>query len=226
MRVEAAEEDAALALDLAKQNATSCEEMEGWLNKAMSEIDMLRKHVAAVTAEEEARIKARNSMSPSRSVRFADQAECEGLEHGAEATVSPPSASRPSRALVAAGRQLLQRSFSPRSDSSPHMVHLSTKDAAERRNHLKNRLKSLDVAFNVPSSDPTVPESPSRSPHLGSAIEALDVCRNTARILKESGRRLNLTGRWWSGHSDTVSDEIHLETLARHYCASVEVSAR
>ena len=50
----------------------------------------------------------------------------------------------------------------------------------------------------------------------------MDAYRNTARILRQSGERRNLSGRWWQEPSEG-DDGAHLETLTQHYCTSVEV---
>lgn len=49
-RVTAAEEDANLALDIAKGSAESREQLEGWLQRALDEIEILREQLANATA--------------------------------------------------------------------------------------------------------------------------------------------------------------------------------
>jgi 3'-phosphoadenosine 5'-phosphosulfate sulfotransferase len=126
---------------------------------------------------------------------------------------------RPNRALVAAGRQVLHRAFS--TDGTP--ISISQDDVAERRQRLRSRFErfgGLDMA----SSEYKSPSlSPIKSPPT--AFETLEVCRNAAQILKESGTRLNLAGHWFANTTATTKDEVHLETLARQYASLVEVSA-
>ena len=133
---------------------------------------------------------------------------------------------RPSRALVAAGRQLLHRTFSSNGDG-PFIVHHKSEASAARRERLRNRLQALggdkDTTMNLTNANGTG-RSPRRD--LSSAVEALDICRNVAKVLKESGMRLSLSGRWFSDQTSTVADEIHLETMAKHYTTLVEVRVK
>lgn len=147
-------------------------------------------------------------------------------------------------AMVAAGRQLLQqhRSQSP----------VSAEASAQRRRRLRSRLQGMILegdddniadpdgllaGLSSPASQNYSSSNKPKRPHgLGQAVEALDVCRHAAQVLKESGCRLHLTGRWWNDKSEDTNDdndnnaqqrdhhdEIHLDTLARHYTAAVEV---
>jgi hypothetical protein len=36
-------------------------------------------------------------------------------------------------------------------------------------------------------------------------LKTMDACRNAARILKQSGERLNLRGRWWKETSTATA---------------------
>ena len=229
----AAEEDAAAAIELAQENAANGEQLERWLSRALQEIQELREHVVATTGEhsndtttasEDWNVSLvlkqqhqRQAMSPSRNnktVRFVEEEDAQD-DHPPPDVQSP---SHPLRGMVAAGRQLLlQKRNSP--ERPGHPVR-SPRASAERRRRLRSRLESLELSS--PDRQERV-EGPSAS-RLGASVESLDVCRHTCRILKESGMRLKLSGRWWSS-SDSI-DDLYLEALARHYTTSVEVRAR
>jgi hypothetical protein len=127
--------------------------------------------------------------------------------------------------MVSAGRQLLQRSLGAGiDDDSVHSVSVSPSKSAERRRRFGDRLKTAEeqMGNQKPSfldqtgftKDQNGQASPSKT---------MEASRNAARILKQSGERLNLSGRWWRETSDGAYDGAHLETLTRHYCTSVEV---
>lgn len=221
-RVELAEEDAQLALELAQGNAEKRDQLEVWLQRSLKEVKELR--------EREQQICIGKPTPSKRIVRFADESSTAILSPSTENKVIevPPStpSSRPSQSLVSAGRKLLQRSLvDTNADLVPNSVDRTPEMSADRRRRLRNRLHSLSVDVEIRS-----PSSVASSPSLGASDEALEICRNTAKILKASGKRLNLSGRWWDSdgrQSKRVGlDDIHLEALAKHYCTSVEVSKR
>jgi hypothetical protein len=211
IRVELAEEDAQLALDLAKSNAESRVQLEEWLGKALEELEVLREHVHTMEATK-----------PKHAVHFADSptffAESPPARSHADF-----SADQPARSMISAGRQILQRSLGAGSDDdSMPFVSVSPSQSAERRRRLVDRLKTSEEqkVYFLDSAGSTKDQSGQASV---SARKTLDACRNAARILKQSGERLNLSGRWWKETLDGEFDGAHLETLTRHYCTSVEV---
>lgn len=265
-RIQTAEYEANTAMEICLQADEAKEEIDRLLKRALAEVNLLKGHIAQHHSAEDYLQNYYHDGSPDdndsserssrqRRVHFQDD----------EMIAAPPSflkaspetlaaaSSRPSRALVAAGRQLLHRTFSTDADDdAPFVSRHSTEASAERRQRLRNRLKSLGVDDNDDSSamDFVAQTNASnaasaaksnrarRRNDLGSAVEALDICRNSAQIIKESGRRLGLTGRWFNlsdgkkttaaaaVSSSTVTDEIHLETLAKHYTTLVEVRCR
>jgi hypothetical protein len=227
MRVDLAEEDAELALDLAKTNAESREQLEEWLGKALEELEVLREHGGAPIASGISREEgSAQSTKPKHAVHFADSPSFFSEPSPTNSATGSP-ANRPARSMVSAGRKILQRSLGAGSDEDPgqNSVSVSPSKSAERRRRLRDRLKTSDEQNKNPK--------PSFLDHAGLATDqngqvppkkTTDACRNAARILKQSGERLSLSGRWWGETSDDESDGVHLETLARHYCTSVEVS--
>jgi hypothetical protein len=133
------------------------------------------------------------------------------------------SADQSARSMASAGRQILQRSLGAgRDDDSVPFVSASPSKSAERRRRLVDRLKTSEKqkAYFLDPAGSTKDQSGQASV---SPRETMDACRNAAKILKQSGERLNLSGRWWQEPSDGEYDGAHLETLTRHYCTSVEV---
>lgn len=271
MRVEAAEEDAEVALDLAKESYQSREQLEKVLQQALEQNEQLRDQLASgspsVLSSQESLVAKPPPLAPPESVqpsgdstadvrrspkivRFADEPtvlSIDTLQHNEApstdgAVVPPPppldampGKDKPPRSLVSSGRDLLQRSLGSSSTTSPKEGETSAlmervfESAADRRQRLKDRLKSLtvDVGLPTPSSvSSSGSASPPRSFYSESGITGAseEACRNAANLIKKSGRRLNLSGRWWSeGAGQAPLSSTHLETLTRHYCTSVEV---
>ena len=171
------------------------------------------------------------------------------------------------RSLVSSGREVL-RQFA--AGLNPLDVKdLSIDVLTERRRRLHDRMKSLDGhmggsspsqhSFSTTSSLPTF--SPMASPlkdvenFLAASAESVQreaMIRGAVALLKASGRRLGLSGRWWNESSAepastprrraaagaaagtpessasfsdraNASHDLALEMLTRHYCTSVEV---
>ena len=123
---------------------------------------------------------------------------------------------------------------------------------AEKRRRLKERLRSLTVLEQEGDNDLQLPPRPPSTPtsSLGSASPgaqfvasslsqqpqslppsaeaAWDQCRNAVKVLRDSGRRLQLGGRYWTTTSAAMHaplEEVHVDAMARHYCTAVEVSS-
>ena len=239
MQVEAANQDAQMALDLAATNAERYEQVETWLEQALTENEMLRTQLTSATST----INHEKEEKPKHSVHFADAPTILTGTPEAEKESSPSRCTTP-RSLVIAGRNVLQRSTATLTENRPgedgdeelpsSFMLYSPSRSADRRKRLRDRLKNLgveDVHIATPSSLENSILSPDRLPDSSSAHEDLDVIRNVARTLKQSGERLHLTGRWWR-QPDGIDDQSspgsadgspHLEAMARHYCTSVEV---
>lgn len=235
-RTRAAEEDAQLALDLAKGSAESRENVEGWLERALNEIDMLRAHILSLdknavlhtpsgsdnNSNNKNQVTTKKTpSSQQRVVRFADEALV--LNEKEQELAQTPS--RPPRGLVAAGRQLLHRnSESSRDESKIHVVSFNSSDSSVDRRRRLRCVLSPPIGSTIQDTLPK-PPSPARAliPKIdvNVTVQALECCRKVTEILLASGQRLLLSGRWWNG--ETTKDVLQLEALARHYCVSVEV---
>lgn len=219
-----AEEDAELALKLAKENSHDRIRVEELLSTALDEIQYLREHVWRLeTSVNEETKNGSNAIIASK---------LDGMNKRTEVqNTSDTSNSKPSRTMIAAGLEISQQYLNWKDGREfPLTIDESIKAATDLSKLLRSRLKAFEEketlidAFN--GNDTTVPSSSSlHSPRrdFGSAVEALEVCRRTVDVLKESGKRLQLTGRWWTAGTDVRLDEIHLESLARHFCMAVEV---
>jgi flagellar motility protein MotE (MotC chaperone) len=103
-RVTAAEEDAQVALDLAKENAEGRQQLEGWLQKALQEIQMLREHIILIDTKE----KCISHISEKSEENSADIHNNSIVDELPDLPQDPnkltPSYTRPSRAMIAAGQ--------------------------------------------------------------------------------------------------------------------------
>lgn len=213
LRLQAAEEDADLALDLAKDSAEKRDEMEEMMQKALDELQILK---ATTKAPD----------TPKRSVRFADSTPPPPPpppRPTPESSSASPRSSTP-RAMVAAGRQLLRRSIGT-PDQEVITLELTPAKSAERRRRLRERLMQLDED-GIPTPR-RLPSTPHPGPPAVKQKIVLDDFMDIAKILQDSGKRLDLGGHWWRKDCDKASipptQDIHLEALARQYCQSVEV---
>ena len=224
MRVEAAEEDAQLALDLAKGNAESREQLETWLQRALQEIEILRggSYACAVlpTSSDYVETPQYGGQPPRRKpvVRFAESPTIVEMPADDEA-FSPRR--QTSRSMVAAGRHLLHRATaqSTPDDQKMHAVSRTPEESAERREKLRQRLRSLDRDVDIS----TPPAQSSIGPAVHDAdmtTKAMESCQNVARLLRESGQRVGLAG-WDATHKRV--DGTHAESVAKQFCYSVEV---
>ncbi|CAJ1969120.1 unnamed protein product [Cylindrotheca closterium] len=229
LRLQAAEDDAQLALDLAKESAEKRDEMEMALQRALYELEQL---------------KSGKSPSPSkRSVRFADQTPPPppppprppiGTPTTIATTIAIDNSPRSltPRSMVAAGRQLLMKhaAASPKTttENGVVMMDFTPAKSAEKRRRFRERLEQLGLEDSMPSPRrlPSTPP-PKPPPPLSSDLEPV------VNLLKESGERLNLGGQWWRSEDLNVStvtslteddnnEDVHLEAMTRQYCQSVE----
>jgi hypothetical protein len=206
LRERAAAEDAQIALDLARGNAEKRHQTEASLATAYGEIQLLREHVHRLETRDNKDLMYNANETTSNSYQETPGTQRNGYSNfGSFQNASELSYSNPSRALVAAGTEIVRQYASPVAGSNCVIsIDESIKAAAEVSRQLRNRLKALEEDDSLleevqdettPASSPMLRRSPRRD--LGSAVEALDICRRTVDVLKDSGRRLNLTGRWW-----------------------------
>lgn len=213
LRLQAAEEDAQLALDLAKESAEKRDEMEEMMQRALDELQILKANNVAPG-------------TPKRSVRFADSTPRPPPpppRPTPESTSSMSPRSSTPRAMVAAGRQLLRRSTGT-PEQEVITLELTPAKSAERRRRLRDRLMQIDVE-EIPTPR-RLPSTPHPEPPVVKQKIVLDDFMGIAKILQESGLRLELGGHWWRKDSTKpvpLRHDFHLEAMARQYCQSVEV---
>ncbi len=195
--VKAAEEDAQLALDLAKDSSDKRDAMEEQLRRTLEELRHFKEQPPPQIE------------TPRRYVRFADDSPVEDDM----VLATPPT---PSRSMVATGRQLLRRSHTASPGDEVITLELTPAKSAERRRRFRDRLTQLEDSTPLA----LLPSIPAKSPQR-SAMEPED-CRNAAKLLQESGRRLELAGHWWrKGHANPAPLN-EMEAMTRQYCQSVE----
>jgi hypothetical protein len=237
VRVDAAEEDAQLALELAKGSADSREQVEEWLQRALQEVQMLREQLEHVGVDPNTVVPP----SPPRrksSVRFAESPTIfspeniifEDQQIAEDFELTPRS--QASRPMVAAGRQLLKRAkpLSEREgDSALHSVSYRPGKSSECRHKLRERLQAINEDDDAFVASRNVAKREAHSPgevhgiDMTLATEAIESTRNIANQLKESAKRLGLGGHCWNTSLAKGPSEDNVESLARQYCQSVEV---
>jgi len=137
-------------------------------------------------------------------------------------------------------------SSSSSSSSSTKRFHyeFTPEKAAERRQQLRQRLQELDSSVTIRTPTSMSPLLKTKSPRELTTNDARtkrleEICNNTAQLLQTSGKRLELDGHWFyktpdspaskrnnddDDDDDDDNNEFPLESLARQYCQSVEVS--
>ena len=249
-RLEAAEEDAQLALDLATDSSAEREKMEEALEQAQDQIEMLREQ---------------QQYGKQLSVHFAD--DIADNTHTNTSSTTSTSANMnigsaqmkqrgngPPRSMIAAGRQLLlKRNMSPQ--DAVIRIQLSPARSVERRQQLCRRLNehlnedaNIALLSSSPSRTPLSPtpgnnhttttsatstsgvDAPSHfSIHNAITRKELEEYHTATKILEISGKRLDLDGYWWREQSKTSSsttiqhNPIQIDVMTRQYCQNVEV---
>lgn len=226
-RVDAADEDAQAAIDLATEASASKQQVEAWLQKALEEIELLRNQLESVGVHAGS-VMPTTPAPKKNSVRFADSPTVVVVSNqDTSLAVVPPPPTSPPRSMVAAGRNLLASARSP--NPKMHVITVSPQRSAERRKILRERLKALDEEGAMPPTPSPIKSS--LSPRISGAggiadvsalaQTAMDACHSVAGLLKESAMTLKLAGRWSS--ASLPEDVENVENLARRYCNAVEV---
>jgi hypothetical protein len=243
LRLQAAEEDAQLALDLAKDSSEQRDQIEEELRKALKEIQELKVQHQTNAGKTPLEVE-----TPKRHVRFADS-RSERKDH--EETKTPESlfatpmssdSGGLSRSMVAAGRQVLRRQLAPSPEDVVFRLELTPAKSAERRQRLRQRMTELDgmvAASPLSPSHGTPAHSPLRLTHTSVVIDEnennatvrkkLEECYAAIKILQTSGKRLDLDGYWWRGGAGSnigkasLTHPIQLDVMTRQYCQNVEV---
>jgi len=248
LRLQAAEEDAQLALDLAKDSAEQRDEMEGYLLQAEEEIRNLKQQQGHIVVNREEGGSQQQQLviaeTPKRHVHFSSESDI--VQHEEKSSFEVSDTPRPSRSMITAGRQVLIRQRNMLASSSPHQdaiirIDLTPTKSAERRQRLCQRLneqlnESNDgtniTLFSSSSSPSRTPNSPNRSTDVlvegtitnVATKKKLDEYQTAIRILQISGKRLDLDVYWWREHSKTLpsNNPIQIDIMTRQYCQNVE----
>ena len=226
VRVAAAEEDAQLALDLAKGNAESREQLETWLQRALQEVEVLRGQLNRVGVYQGALRPDQLVESPKRKavVRFAASPTIveDPLQDNEEIATSPKS--QASRSMVAAGRDLLHRASAGPEGQKMHVISF-TRKSAECREKLRQRLCSLGDDVDVATPANTRYASV-HGVDMVKTTKAIEPCHKVTRLLCESGQRIGLAGQWWSAAQKRSDYDDDVEAMTKQFCNTVEVRKR
>lgn len=190
--VEAAEEDAQLALDLAKESSEKRDEMEDELERVMEELQTLKEQPPPQLE------------TPRRSVRFANDSSSSRPEDTTKVEATPQNADT--------GELLLRRPQVPSPAEEVMTPRMQRKQDDDSSSPL--------AIIRSTSSSSSQHQSPSPRNYLSG--ESSEDCKNAAKLIQDSGRRLDLAGHWWrKGHENPVLTH-EMEAMARQYCQSVE----
>ena len=145
---------------------------------------------------------------------------------------------------VAAGRKLLERVMNngtlddatlnqgdDDNDATTATFFDSQTSIRKQSQRLQEQLRDSPSEGSVIAPSSVTPSSSMSPPPPPPQTEpSLTALQNVSNLLRASGKRLHLAGRWWREKDDDDSKHhsttVHVETLARHYCTSVEVSLR
>lgn len=231
VKIRAAEQDAEEALNLAQDSAKSREEMEGFLQRALDELEQLRSQ-----AQQLPRI-VEDSMMHNFS-------EVDNLSQGMSSLGTPtrymssPRRLDRRRAGVSVGRSLLRQSMDNDEDStqdgstgstntdSSYYITLSRRSAEKRQNLLRRLKKSTEES---PSDGDVVVFSSDRDGlDLNYTNTLSKSVKNIANVIRKSGMSLGFGGRWFTRRNARLgkskgSDEMDMEAMTNNYCKSVEL---
>lgn len=233
VRASAAEEDATVALDLAKDATTAKEECEEWLNRSMEEISLWKERCGELERELTA---YRNQQSPvedegPKKVRFAEDSpmspvvsEDDGFHHQSPAvrTIPPPPPppsdastgtwstpqTTPNKSSIASGRAFLHRA-SPGPSPYKAQVQDLLKRTAETRRLLEER-KNTPIKQPPSMALVAMPRNATNGTVSvlnddGFASRQGAACRSVGKTIRDSGARLELEGKWF-GSAKALTD--------------------
>eukprot|EP00956_Cyclotella_meneghiniana_P010469 scaffold14574_cov38-Cyclotella_meneghiniana.AAC.1 len=277
-RANAAEEDASIALELAKDATNAKEECEEYLNRSVEEIDAWKGRCEGLEREllncQQKLLNNVNQVEEEedvKKVRFADESE--------SAAVPPPPPTTPSskpwtltpvttpqitpnKSSIASGRAYLYR-HSPKKSPYKEQVQDLLKRTAETRRLLKEQImsspsKQLPSLALVTTSTTTMntTNAPSSLPREGNKLSLNEdgfasrqgaACRSVGKMIRDSGCRLKLNGKWFDNNTTASSSNINsnsnnndnnegqqqqsslviegvaeLECMVKEYCSTVE----
>ena len=223
IRVQAADEDAQLALDLAKGNADSRQQLEIWLERSLQEVQTLRDQLDCIGVSPASVLPTKKKK---QHVHFAESPTVRTVpnrhdDQSMEVPLPPPLPPTMShRSMVAVGRQLLQKVHGPPTPQAVHTITLTPQKSAERRQKLRERLRMAGEEIPSPLHTPAKSSPAVHGIDMGLATKAMETCKSVATLIRESGLRLGLTGHWWT----LSKQDENIVEMTRQYCNSLEVS--
>ena len=228
-KVEIAEEDANTALELARESTDSRIDMEHYLDKALQELEAVKKDNSEKEKQLEIALKKEEEMQLAVLDTSSDLQTRNHYENGSSRALVPQQP----RALVAMGRDVLNR----------------------RRAVLSKRFRQHKLEYGIRQRDGLLLENGSTGTRQSRSRASPDASHDrryidptySIRKLKESAKRLGITnmnwynsrngnGQWRNNTPDSVSDNINagydhnidqsdnLEAIIDCYSNSVEVS--
>lgn len=240
--VQEAEEDAQVALELAKDSADKRDELESDLQRALEEVEALKGQLAQQQKLQQQQQQpppppshpSQSLETPRRAVRFADMVPSTQEDVAASTSFTSTNTSistsspmgTPSRSMVATGRQLLRRSniSSPREEII--QLELTPAKAAQRRQRLREK---LEVSMESESGQSPIQEnnnnntSSTTRPMVPVTTDTtILICQAAAKLVHESGKRLELPGTWWTRNHPHPPKIQEVESMTRQYCQLVE----
>jgi hypothetical protein len=245
-KLSEAEQDATQALGIAKDSDEKMAQMEELLKKTLDEVEQLR------TQQQQ-----QANQLPMISEQYMEGSFDNGsygtprrMSNRLSTSVSSSSPYRRDKAVVTIGRNLLRQvaesddNMSDASEStygdgsttsnSSYLVTL-TRRSQEKRQRLRDSMNRNNeggptgrevVCFSSPSSQ-------NGGLDLGYGSAFIATVKTVSKIMKHSGKKLNLGGRWFNGGKASAmklkrkglrsdSDDLDLESMTRNYCRSVE----
>jgi len=240
-----AEEDAQQALDLAKESDNKRVEMEGLLKNALDEIEQLRSSFDTGSITAASPLGGGSVTSPYYNHTTPYGRDRAVVSMGRNLLRQVAEADDISSAFIS---RTDDGSTTSRMSNNSYLITLTRKSAEKRhrlRSQLQNSRNTTTSTGNEESSSSIVsvsgkevlcfssPNSQNGGLDLGYGSAFISTVKKVAKILKHSGKKLNLGGRWFYNTSSAISlkrqkgssnslDEFDLESMARSYCTSVE----
>ncbi len=234
VKIRAAEQDAEEALELAEENAKSRAEMEGFLQRALDELESLRSQTQQLPMIVE-----------DSSDMLCETNDGDNLSQ-AMSTLSTPSRHSPlrldrRRAGISAGRSLLRQvqdndemSYTSTQDGSAGSTNTDTsyyitlsRRSAENRERLLNRLKKPTDSSSTDGDVVVFSASDGEGLDLNYTHSLSKSVKSIANVIRKSGKSLGFGGRWFTRranrHKSKGEDETDLEAMAKNYCKNVEI---
>lgn len=243
MKLEAAEKDAQEAIVLAEEAANGRSEMEGYLQRALDELESLKRTVQELGQEQQPPL-------PIIKEHDMSAATADVKKSRDDLSSQTPVRSSPRRvefrkAGISAGRHLLRQamdnddvSFSSTQDGNGSVSSTQTdstyymmlcRRSSEKRQRLLDRIRNAkDDTQSNNDADIALPmEDGFRSGKTNSKLNKM--LKTVELVIRKSGKSLGLGGRWFCVRPTTTTrpwkpdgENEDVETMAKSYCNAVE----